>query len=136
MPSHLYEFSFAPNPRWSRRYAPQHEIQLYLEDVARRHDVLGQIRTNTEVTAASWDAEAGKWTLQTSAGAHEADVLLTACGGRLFAPPRADEYKATLKIHKGDELVSQVATKLSSGLSAAPIMDSRPGKTLLSFLGS
>src|SRR5438105_258714 len=23
VPSHLYEFSFAPNPRWSRRYAPQ-----------------------------------------------------------------------------------------------------------------
>jgi cation diffusion facilitator CzcD-associated flavoprotein CzcO len=23
IPSHLYEFSFAPNPRWSRRYAPR-----------------------------------------------------------------------------------------------------------------
>jgi hypothetical protein len=30
-PSHLYEFSFAPYPRWSRRYAPQAEIQAYLE---------------------------------------------------------------------------------------------------------
>ena len=27
VPSHLYEFSFEPNPRWSRRYAPQAEIQ-------------------------------------------------------------------------------------------------------------
>jgi cation diffusion facilitator CzcD-associated flavoprotein CzcO len=27
VPSHLYEFSFAPNPRWSRRYAPQPEIE-------------------------------------------------------------------------------------------------------------
>ena len=35
VPSHLYEFSFEPNPRWSRRYAPQAEIQAYLEDVAR-----------------------------------------------------------------------------------------------------
>ena len=35
IPSHLYEFSFAPNPRWSRRYAPQAEIQAYIEDVAR-----------------------------------------------------------------------------------------------------
>ena len=80
VPSHLYEFSFAPNPRWSRRYAPQREIQRYLEDVARRYDVLGQVRTGTEVSAASWDGEACKWTLQTSAGAHEADVLVTACG--------------------------------------------------------
>jgi hypothetical protein len=29
IPSHLYEFSFEPNPRWSRRYAPQREIQDY-----------------------------------------------------------------------------------------------------------
>ena len=45
VPSHLYEFSFEPNPRWSRRYAPQAEIQAYLEDVARRHGVLDRIRT-------------------------------------------------------------------------------------------
>ena len=40
IPSHLYEFSFAPNPRWSRRYAPQAEIQAYVEGVAREHGVL------------------------------------------------------------------------------------------------
>jgi cation diffusion facilitator CzcD-associated flavoprotein CzcO len=78
--SHLYEFSFAPNPRWSRRYAPQAEIQAYLEDVARRHGVLERVRTGTEVTAASWDEERARWVLQTSAGEHEAEVLLTACG--------------------------------------------------------
>jgi cation diffusion facilitator CzcD-associated flavoprotein CzcO len=76
--SHLYEFSFAPNPRWSRRYAPQAEIQAYLEDVARRHGVLDRIRTGTEVRGARWDG--AKWQLDTSAGPHEADVLLTACG--------------------------------------------------------
>ncbi len=80
VPSHLYEFSFQLNPRWSRRYAPQAEIQSYLEDVARRHGVLHKIRTSTEVTRAAWDGSRGKWTLQTSAGPHEADVLITACG--------------------------------------------------------
>jgi cation diffusion facilitator CzcD-associated flavoprotein CzcO len=80
VPSHLYEFSFEPNPRWSRRYAPQVEIQAYLEDVARRHGVLDRIRTNTEVTSARWDSELSRWVLQTSAGVHEADVLITACG--------------------------------------------------------
>jgi cation diffusion facilitator CzcD-associated flavoprotein CzcO len=80
VPSHLYEFSFAPNPRWSRRYAPQQEIQAYLEDVARRHGVLDRIRTSTEVQSASWDEERARWVLQTSAGEHECDVLLTACG--------------------------------------------------------
>ncbi|HEX2088202.1 MAG TPA: NAD(P)/FAD-dependent oxidoreductase [Solirubrobacteraceae bacterium] len=80
VPSHLYEFSFAPNPRWSRRYAPQAEIQAYLEDVARREGVLDDIRTNTEVVGARWDAERAKWVLLTAKGEHEADVLITACG--------------------------------------------------------
>ena len=80
VPSHLYEFSFAPNPRWSRRYAPQAEIQQYLEDVARREGVFDRIRTGTEVQSASWDAERNRWVLETSAGPHEADVLVTACG--------------------------------------------------------
>jgi cation diffusion facilitator CzcD-associated flavoprotein CzcO len=80
VPSHLYEFSFAPNPRWSRRFAPQAEIQAYVEDVARRHGVLDRIRTGTEVRSAGWDEERGLWVLETSAGSHEAEVLLTACG--------------------------------------------------------
>ncbi|MDA0172002.1 NAD(P)/FAD-dependent oxidoreductase [Solirubrobacter taibaiensis] len=74
IPSHLYEFSFALNPRWSRRYAPQEEIQAYIEAVAKPFDV----RCGTEVTSARF--EDGRWTLQTSAGEHTADVLLTACG--------------------------------------------------------
>lgn len=80
IPSHLYEFSFAPNPRWSRRYAPQAEIQAYLEDAARRHGVLERVRTGTEVTSARWDEERSRWVLDTAAGAHEADVLITSCG--------------------------------------------------------
>ncbi len=80
VPSHLYEFSFAPNPRWSRRYAPQAEIQAYLEDVARRNGVFDRIKTGTDVERAEWDEERSKWVLSTSAGTHEADVLVTACG--------------------------------------------------------
>jgi cation diffusion facilitator CzcD-associated flavoprotein CzcO len=80
IPSHLYEFSFAPNPRWSRRYAPGAEIQAYLEDVAGRFGVRDRIRTGTEVRSARWDPQRSKWVLETSAGAHEADVLVAACG--------------------------------------------------------
>ncbi len=79
IPSHLYEYSFAPN-RWSRRYAPQAEIQAYVEGVARRFGVLDKVRTGTEVKSAGWDEERGQWLLETSAGPHEADLLVTACG--------------------------------------------------------
>ena len=30
IPSHLYSFSFEPNPHWSRTYSPQAEILDYL----------------------------------------------------------------------------------------------------------
>src|SRR4026209_2231179 len=39
-----------------------------------------RIRTSTEVQQARWDGERRTWLLETSAGPHEADVLLTACG--------------------------------------------------------
>jgi cation diffusion facilitator CzcD-associated flavoprotein CzcO len=80
IPSHLYEFSFAPNPRWSRRYAPQAEIQAYLEEIASRYGVRDRIRTGTEVLSARWDESRDAWVLETTAGAHEANVLVTACG--------------------------------------------------------
>ncbi|HVD58649.1 MAG TPA: NAD(P)-binding protein, partial [Thermoleophilaceae bacterium] len=34
VPSHLYSFSFAPNPSWSSTFSPQPEILDYLRDVA------------------------------------------------------------------------------------------------------
>jgi cation diffusion facilitator CzcD-associated flavoprotein CzcO len=80
VPSHLYEFSFASNPNWSRRYAGGAEIQAYIEDVARRHGVLDRVRLRTEVQRATFDEARGRWMLETSTGPHEADVLVTACG--------------------------------------------------------
>jgi cation diffusion facilitator CzcD-associated flavoprotein CzcO len=79
IPSHLYEFSFAPNS-WSRRFSPGPEIRAYIEAVARRCGVIERIRTGTEVRGAHWDEGRRKWSLETSAGPHEADVLVTACG--------------------------------------------------------
>jgi cation diffusion facilitator CzcD-associated flavoprotein CzcO len=80
VPSHLYEFSFAPNPRWSRRYSPGPEIQRYVEDVARRYGVTDRARLNTEVESATFDEHRDRWVLETSGGRHEADLLVTACG--------------------------------------------------------
>ena len=39
VPSHLYSYSFALNPRWSKTYANQPEILAYLERVAHEHDL-------------------------------------------------------------------------------------------------
>src|SRR5215831_2991038 len=38
--SHLYCFSFAPNPRWSRMYSGQAEIHAYLRHCAESFGIL------------------------------------------------------------------------------------------------
>src|SRR4051794_18745834 len=81
VPSHLYSFSFAPGHRWSRRYAPQAEILAYLEECSARFGINPHLRLGTEVAGASFDAEAGRWTLRGEGGELGTyDVLVTACG--------------------------------------------------------
>ena len=91
VPSHLYEFSFAPNPSWSRRYARQAEIQAYVEEVARRYGVLDRIHTNTEVASASWDSSRSRWLITSNHGDHEAHILITACGQ--LSVPKIPQFK-------------------------------------------
>jgi cation diffusion facilitator CzcD-associated flavoprotein CzcO len=128
VPSHLYEFSFAPNPRWSRRYSPQAEIQAYLEDVARDHGILDRIRTSTEVQSARWDG--GRWVLETAAGTHEADVLLTACG-QLTVPsvppiPGLDGFEGpqfhTAEWRHDVDLVGRRVAVVGTGCSAIQVV--------------
>ena len=68
VPSHLYSFSFAPNPGWTRTYSLQPEIWEYLQRVSREQGVDPHIRFNCEVTAARWDEAGQLWRLQTSSG--------------------------------------------------------------------
>jgi cation diffusion facilitator CzcD-associated flavoprotein CzcO len=69
VPSHLYSFSFAPNPDWSRAFAPQAEILAYLERCAARFGLEPHIRFDTEATEARFDEATGTWTVSTSRGA-------------------------------------------------------------------
>ncbi len=80
VPSHLYSYSFAPNPGWSRSFSGQQEIWQYLEDVASRYRVRGHIRFGAEVTEARWDDAAARWWLQTTRGPLTAEVLIVAAG--------------------------------------------------------
>lgn len=78
--SHLYSFSFAPNPRWSRRFSPQAEIWEYLRRCAVEFGVLPHIRFGHNVQGATWDDTAACWRIETSQGAYAADVLVAAPG--------------------------------------------------------
>ena len=81
VPSHLYSFSFAPNPGWSRTYSTQPEIWDYLRRCARDFGVLPHLRFEHEVTGAHWDEPAQRWVLDTAAGRLTAQFLVAAQGG-------------------------------------------------------
>jgi cation diffusion facilitator CzcD-associated flavoprotein CzcO len=89
VPSHLYSFSFAPNPSWSSTFSPQPEILDYLRDVARRFGVLPHVRFHTELESAEWDEEGSRWRLGTSQGPITADVLVLGQGP--LSEPRLPE---------------------------------------------
>jgi cation diffusion facilitator CzcD-associated flavoprotein CzcO len=80
VPSHLYSFSFAPNPDWTRTYSKQGEIEAYLKRVAEDFGVTTHVRAGTTVTGAEWDDDARRWTLETSRGSLQARVLISAAG--------------------------------------------------------
>lgn len=80
VPSHLYSYSFALNPNWSRSYSPQAEIRAYLRRVADRFGVTGQIRFGVDVTAAAWNEGDRRWDIATSRGPLTADLLVSATG--------------------------------------------------------
>ncbi|NGO80863.1 NAD(P)/FAD-dependent oxidoreductase [Streptomyces sp. YC504] len=80
VPSHLYSFSFAPNPEWPRTFSGQEHIRAYLEHVADTFGLRPHIRLDSEVKHMRWDAERLHWEVETSSGTLTADVVVSATG--------------------------------------------------------
>jgi cation diffusion facilitator CzcD-associated flavoprotein CzcO len=78
--SHLYSFSFALNPDWTRRFAPQAEIQAYLKRCAQRFGINPHNRFGHEVLGATWDDGAREWSIDTTRGTIRASVLVSGSG--------------------------------------------------------
>lgn len=82
IPSRLYSYSFAPDGKWSRRYAPQSEILDYIEHVATRHDIHRWTRFNTAIERMEWNENARHWKLTASDGRRfTAQSVVSAVGG-------------------------------------------------------
>jgi cation diffusion facilitator CzcD-associated flavoprotein CzcO len=88
VPSHLYSFSFAPNPDWSRTYSRQPEIRDYLARVADDFGVTPHLRLGCEVEAAEWRGD--RWRLETSQGPVNAHVLVSGAGP--LVEPRIPDF--------------------------------------------
>jgi cation diffusion facilitator CzcD-associated flavoprotein CzcO len=79
VPSHLYSYSFAPNPDWTHTFSGGEEIRAYFEKVARDHDVARDVRFGDEVVACTF--RDGRWDIETASGHRDtADVVIAATG--------------------------------------------------------
>jgi len=79
VPSHLYSYSFEPNPSFSHQFSAGKEIYGYFEAVARKYGVAEQIRFGAEVTRLDW--RDGRWQIELGSGARDsADAVIAATG--------------------------------------------------------
>jgi len=102
IPSHLYSFSFALNPDWSRSYSPQREICDYLRRCAKQFGIMPHIRWNTKLLEASWHDADQCWHINTTQGQLTANILVLG-NGPLSEPsfpliPGIDQFKG-VKFH-------------------------------------
>jgi cation diffusion facilitator CzcD-associated flavoprotein CzcO len=78
--SHLYSFSFAPEPGWTWRFSRQPEIWQYLQRCARDFGLMPHLRFHHDVQSATWDESARHWRIETSHGPITAQILIMATG--------------------------------------------------------
>ena len=77
--SHLYCYSFEPNPNWSRKFSPQAEIQAYIEHCVDKYQIRKHIQLKTAVQEFRWVESEGLW------HAHLADGTITTARHVIFA---------------------------------------------------
>ncbi|MCX5043719.1 NAD(P)/FAD-dependent oxidoreductase [Aldersonia sp. NBC_00410] len=80
VPSHLYSYSFALNPDWSRSFSAQGEIQSYIVSVADKYGVREKHVFGCDVTGARWNADRAHWEVDTNLGSYTADFVISAVG--------------------------------------------------------
>jgi cation diffusion facilitator CzcD-associated flavoprotein CzcO len=130
IPSHLYSFSFAPGPGWSRRYPPAGEIWAYLRRCAERYGVEPHIRYGTEMTGAEVDP-AGGWRVHTRAGETIECAALVLAMGPLHRPmipdvPGLDRFRGrsfhSSEWDPGCDLTGRRVAVIGTGASAIQLV--------------
>lgn len=130
VPSHLYSFSFAPNPNWTSSYAAQPEILSYLRQVAAEQKVYPRCHFCTELLDARFDDATARWHVETSRGTVRAKVLLAGFG--LLSAPSIpairglESFGGTL-VHsaawqEGERFAGKKVAVVGTGASAVQIV--------------
>jgi len=103
IPSNLYSYSFAQNPRWSRGFSGSAEILDYIQSLVKDFDLTPHIRFGENVTKLRFDEDAGIWHVATAGGQEYQARAVVFAGGPLsnFSLPKIagiDDFKGK-KIH-------------------------------------
>ncbi len=83
--SHLYSFSFAPNPQWSQVFSGQKEIWKYLRSCADQFDIRRKVCFGHDFQQAYWDQQNQIWKIKTSKGMLTSRFLIMGLGA--FSEP-------------------------------------------------
>jgi cation diffusion facilitator CzcD-associated flavoprotein CzcO len=85
-----YSYSFAPNPYWSRMFAPGAELKKYAEHIADRFDLRRHMQFNVAVNGARWDEESQIWVISLADGTSVTGRYLVTATGFLSQPNKPD----------------------------------------------
>jgi cation diffusion facilitator CzcD-associated flavoprotein CzcO len=130
IPSNLYSFSFAPKSDWTTAYPMRDQILDYLHDCARRFGVEPHVELDCELLDAAWDADRGRWEIETSSGRLSSRVLVAA-PGLLSEPcvpdlPGLDRFEGTTfhtaKWNHDHDLTGERVAVLGTGASAVQVV--------------
>ena len=90
IPSFSYQFSFEQSPKWSRTYAPGHELKAYAEHCVDKYGLRRKIRFKTKVLGADFDEKQNLWHIRTDPGGVVTARFLVNASGVLITPKLPD----------------------------------------------
>src|SRR5678815_5623284 len=86
IPSHLYSYSFEPNPGWRRAYGGQPEILAYLEHCADKYGLRPHLELGARVVQAAYDDASATWSVRIADGRTFVGRALVMGNGALHLP--------------------------------------------------
>ena len=129
--SHLYSFSFEPNPNWSRQFSPQEEILKYMEHCATKYGLNEKIQYNSTVNGAEYNDDSSIWTVTTANGKSYQARYVISCSGGLSQPSLPeikglDDFKGkmfhTARWDKNFDITGKTVAVIGTGASAIQIV--------------
>ena len=131
VPAPAYSFSFAPNPRWTHRFADAPEIQRYQQALADRHRLAARLRLGRSLTEARFDEATGRWQLALDNGERIRARFFVCSTGPLSEPrfpdlPGLADFQGrllhTARWPQGEMLAGQRIGVIGTGSTASQLV--------------